>query len=118
MKDSKGSLVLLILGGFLAIRIGANLVRLYRAGGRVEEAKKHLAAVTEQNIQLKQQLQEVQTPLYMEREARDKLGYGKAGEVVVVIPEEELQQISLKQTDKGTDTDPNWIKWRKLYLRK
>ena len=96
------------------IRVGANLVRLYKAGGRLTEEEKKLTEVQKENQALKDRLAEVQTPEFLEREAREKLGMGKEGEVVVVIPPEELQAANKQQTDKKQE--PNWIKWRKLYL--
>jgi len=114
MTRSWVSFGLLVLGVFLAVRISLNVIRLYRAGGRLQDAQKELAAATVDNQRLKQQLQEVQTPQYMEREARDKLGYGKPGEIVVVIPEDEISQVGLQQQQKQVKV-PIWEQWRKLY---
>ncbi len=114
MSKGKGSLILLV-GIVLILKIGANLIRLYKSGDRLVEAKKELAMVQQENKRLQGEWEKVQTPEYMEREAREKLGYGKPGEVVVVIPEEELKKtkpLEAKQTIEAA----NWERWRKLYL--
>ncbi len=105
---------MLVLGLGLAIKLGFNAVTLYQAVGRLTTEQARLEEVKRENQELKDRLAVVQTPEYMEREAREKLGLGFDGEVVVVIPEEEIQ------TDRGggmTEVEEvNWVKWRKLYL--
>lgn len=106
------SWAVLILGVVLALKTGGNVIRLWKAGGWVEEAKKEAAASQEENKQLNDQLSQVQTPQYMEREAREKLGYGKPGEIVVVLPDE----VAPPSAKVSEGLQPNWVRWRKLYL--
>jgi cell division protein FtsB len=56
---------------------------------RVEEASTHLAALTQENQLLEDQVAALQTPAEIERLAREELGYVKAGEIgfVVLQPE-------------------------------
>jgi cell division protein FtsB len=115
MRNNRGSLILLALGVFLTVKVGLNVAKLYKAGERVVKEEKKLAEAQTENRELKERLAEVQTPEFMEREAREKLGMGREGEVVVIIPEEELKGGSDKP--QATDqVEANWVKWRKLYL--
>jgi cell division protein FtsB len=111
------SWAIVILGWVAVVRTGANVVRLYKAGDRVTEAKKELAIAQQENEDLKRQLAKVQTPEYMERLAREKLGYGKEGELVVVIDPNELKNANYPTSPSATlGAGPNWLQWRKLWL--
>lgn len=102
-----------LVGIVVVSRTAANVYRLWQAGGRVKQAEGQLARLKQENEVLNQQLQEVETPEYMERLVREKLGYGKPGEVVVVIPED----INSKSKALSSKEEvPNWKQWRKLYL--
>jgi cell division protein FtsB len=107
--------LIVMLGWVVVIRTGMNVVRLYKAGDRVVEAQKELEGVQQRNEELKRKLALVKTPEYMERLAREKLGYGKDGEVVVVIEPSELSSKSEIRSSKS-ELEPNWRKWRRLYL--
>ena len=100
------------VGLVLVWRIGANVARLYKAGERVEEASRELVEAQEKNRGLKEKLAEVQTPRFMEREVREKLGYGKPGEIELVLPDEVMP--SSAKASEGRQ--PNWVRWRRLYL--
>ncbi len=114
MRKKWQSWVILILGLVMIFRVGGNVVRLWKAGGWVEEAERDVKKAEEENLRLKEQLAEVQTPQFLEREAREKLGYGRPGEIVIVLPEQGSTQSSVPSTLE--DQAPNWVRWRKAYL--
>ena len=90
-----------------------NVWKLYKAGDKVEIARKELAQAEAEQEKLKAQLEYVQSDEFIEREAREKLGLGKPGETVVIVP---TPQIASKvQSDKGSEQ--NWRKWWKLYVK-
>lgn len=97
----------------LITRSGANVYRLWKAGERVTEAEKKLALVKDENQRLTKELEQAQTDEYMDRLVREKLGYGKPGEVVVVIPQELIENGELRIENEEV---PNWRKWRRLYF--
>jgi cell division protein FtsB len=113
MRGKITAWLLVVFGLVLVTRSGASVYRLWKTGERVEEAGRQLAAAEEENRQLTAKLKEVQTPEYMERQAREKLGYGKPGEVVIVIPDDQNPKSEILSSKEGV---PNWIRWRKLYL--
>ena len=114
MRNKVIGWMVLIVGIVLCVKLLNNISRLVNVGGRVTQEEKKLADAQSLNNQLKNKLQEVQTPLHMEREAREKLGYGKQGEVVLVIPDQD--QVMNSKLQITTDNEPNWVKWRNLYL--
>ena len=115
MRVKVTSWLWLVIGLILVIRTAGNVYRLWKAGGRVEEAQRKLAQAEKENEQLNRQLSEVQTPYFMERQVREKLGYGKPGEIVMVLSEDSSQDPESNNQDMGAK-DPNWKRWRKLYL--
>lgn len=62
---------------------------------------------------LTQQLEYVKKDSYVEQEARDKLGMVKNGETIVIIPS---PSITPSQISIAPDTQPNWLKWWKLFF--
>jgi cell division protein FtsB len=113
MRKKWAGWAILILGLVMVFRVGGNVVRLWKAGGWVKEAEEDVKKAEEENLRLKGQLAEVQTPRFLEQEAREKLGYGKPGEIVLVMPDQGTTQSS-KLTIR--DETANWIRWRKAYL--
>lgn len=101
------------LGGVMAVRMGLSVVRLVRAGDRVRQAERELEAEEALGKELSEQLKYVQSDEFVEKEAREKLGLGKSGEVVVVLPILEQKSPSFA---KATEGDANWVKWGRLYL--
>jgi cell division protein FtsB len=115
MEKKGGGLLVLILGLVFVVRLGSNVVKLYKAGGRLSEEETKLVEVKKKNQELKERLAQVQTPQYMEKEAREKLGMGKEGEVVVIVPADEVSTANKVVSKQGNE--PNWVRWRRLYLR-
>ncbi|MBI2008106.1 septum formation initiator family protein [Candidatus Amesbacteria bacterium] len=110
MKRWRGWIII-GLGVFIAGRVGMNVWRLYKAGDKVEMARNELAEAQAEQERLKAQLEYVQSDEFVEREAREKLGLGKPGEEVVIVPTPSEIQDSRFKIQEG----PNWKKWWKLY---
>lgn len=99
--------------GMMAVRTAQNVWRLWRAGDRVTEAKQALVEAQAENQQLQARLAEVQSDEYVEKEAREKLGYGREGEVILLLPKGE--QAGLKEVRE--EKKPNWEQWWEAYIR-
>lgn len=63
------------------------------------------------NNDLKKKLSNSQTDFYLEKEARDKLGYGRAGETIIVVKDSELAD---NKSPKGQTEVSNIEKWLEL----
>lgn len=107
---------------FLIIIFGVNLFRSYletRANlgrlNRLQDEVKELESTVES---LEKEVEYKKSTAYLEREARDKLGFIKEGERVVILPEEDTLalQEGTEETPKKIDRTPNWKKWRKFLL--
>lgn len=106
--------VIVGVGLVMAVRQGVSVVRLWKTGRVVEEAKTQVEKESRENERLKEKLAEVSSPEFVEREAREKLGYGKAGETLLVLPNQNSAQNAEKSAQDKED--PNWRKWWRLYV--
>lgn len=98
----------------LAIKLGWGVVRLWKTGGLVEEAEKEVSDLKKENNSLQEKLVYVNSPEFVEKEARDKLGLGKEGETILVIPDQSsVQGLGVRVQENV----PNWRKWWDLYIR-
>jgi cell division protein FtsB len=105
---------LLIIGGIiLAMRLGTNIYRIWKTGDRITESQTKLTQVQKKQEELKSQLAQVQTPEFVEKEAREKLGYGREGEVIVILPQNDSAK---NEVLSAKENNPNWKKWWDLYI--
>lgn len=95
-----------------------NVSRIKRTNLRVKEAEERVGKLWEENQKLEVKLEEVQSVQFVEKQIRDKLGLAKEGEVVVVLPDDEiLRKLAPKYEEEEAELpDPNWRKWMQLFL--
>jgi cell division protein FtsB len=100
------------------LSIFRNLSKLNKAKGKVAKVEQNIEKLIRENKELEERLKEVQSTQFVEKEIRDKLGLAKEGEIVVVLPDEEiLRKLAPKIEEEETELpDPNWKKWIKLFL--
>ncbi len=112
MKKQLISLIILIAGLFLIVNLTRSIKELLDAGNRTKEAENQLAELKNQNDNLKKNLSEVESPSYLEKMAREKLGLAREGEVVVIMPSPQETVSSVISQENL----PNWKKWLSLFL--
>lgn len=113
-KTPKSPAVLLIIC-FLMLFIAIGLVRsiagLLQKHNFIADRKAVLEQEKKENEALKKRLEEVQTPEFIEHEARERLGMSKEGETIILM-------------DKSNPDAPvgssgqlsNWQRWWKLFF--
>jgi cell division protein FtsB len=109
-----GRLVLAIVFMATLFVISRGVFRLLSSGERVQDAQERL-----KQEELKTRLQEVNRDFYQEKQARDKLGLAKPGEIVVVLPDEDLlKRLSPRALEQENlePPEPNWRKWARLFF--
>jgi cell division protein FtsB len=94
-----------------------NIVRVRQAGEKIGEAEKKVEKLRQENEELKDRLEVVKKDVFVEKQARDKLGLAKEGEIIVVLPEEEILRKLAPRHEEEEETlpDPNWKKWAQLF---
>lgn len=111
-----GGCIIIGLGVLMAIRSGRTIIGLLQAGGPLTEARQELVEVEVENQKLRKRLADVESPLFVEQEARNKLGYGREGEVILVLPKDAEAGPS-GQTQASEEKKPHWKQWWDLYIK-
>lgn len=107
-------IVSVVLVGVMA----RNTLNLLKRGETVEEAKRRVESLREEQVRLLELKENVETDEFVEREAREKLGLAKPGEVVAVLPDEEI----LKKLAPGIEEEdfveklPIWKRWARMFF--
>jgi len=116
MKSKRKAIVgltVIFIGLVVIVRQLGSVWRLVKAGDRIKQAKTELSQLESDNLQLKQRLAQIDSPEFIEKEARDKLGLGREGETILILPEQSSDQ----KEDLASDSRPNWKQWWDLYIR-
>lgn len=92
--------------------LSRSILDLIKRRDMIKERQNALLRVEAENKKLKDQLSQVQSPEFIERQAREKLGLVKEGETVVFLPE---ASASASQS-ASTQNLPNWKKWIRLFF--
>lgn len=108
-------LILLIIGLF-AYSLITRTMEAIKSGERLSKSAELVYQLETQNKVLKQELMEVKSQDYIEGEVRNKLGFVKKGETIVVIPEEKLKLV-LGTTQSAQIRFPNWLGWLKVFFK-
>ena len=111
------NILILALSVILVISLINNINRIRKSGERVSSAEQKLEDLKAENKTLKARIETVESDFFIETQLRDKLGLSKEGEIVVVLPEDDvLRKFAPKYEEEETDLpDPNWKKWLKLF---
>lgn len=124
-NDGKNTLqrVFLLASIFLTILLAGsffqNLSIIGEVKARINKARIEKDNLQAQNSELKSELSEASSAFYSEKQARDKLGLAKEGEIVLVLPEgNKLESLSPLSdfVEKEEEWIPNWRKWLDLFF--
>jgi cell division protein FtsB len=105
--------ILLILISII-VQQGVSMFELLGRQKRITDQKMEVLRLRNERTELQRKRQEVDTPEFIEREARTKLGMGKPGETVLIMPENGNIQEPVERLPD--DYLPNWERWVKLFF--
>ena len=116
-KTYSNYIVIFLLVLFV-LSLARNILRIGKAGKRISDKEERVQEMKEENEALKKRLEEVQSSHFTEKQLRDNLGLVKEGEIVIVLPDEDiLRSLSPDlEEEKEALPDPNWRKWLKLFI--
>ncbi len=113
--------VILIVVGAIVLIVVYNLVnQIFEAmhsGERLTQAADSLYKLQTENRQLQDKLAQINTPQFIEEQARDKLGLSKKGETVVIIPDDRLNRVLGISRLAPEVKLPNWLGWWRVFFR-
>lgn len=102
----------------LTLSLARNVVRILKAGEKVEEAESRVEKLKKENEELKKRLDTVGSEEYIEKQLRDNLGLARQEEIVIVLPDEETLRALAPRTQSEQEVlpDANWKKWMNLFF--
>lgn len=118
-KLSNYSKYLLILGVIIvAISLIRNILKAINIRNRIKEEEREVEVLKKEKEELEKKVAEAESDAYIEKQLRDKLGLAKEGEIVLILPEDEiLRKIApVVQEEEDFLPDPTWKKWFKLFI--
>lgn len=107
--------IVLLLGLFYSF--GKQIYSSLQTGSRLDKEVGDLTKLQNKNAALKKRLSEVQGIQFVESQARDKLGLARAGETIVIIPQEEIDKVLQQSQVAKMVVLPNWQAWLKLFWK-
>ena len=99
---------------FMSYGYVMTLKRGREISGRVSTLQGDIAELTKRKEELLEIKKLTESSEFVEREARDKLGMVREGEILVVLPQTE--ESSNPQATNLPDDSTNWQKWMRLYF--
>ena len=108
--------ILIIFLVMLALSLFRNISRIRQTNLKIEEKKERVEKLKKENEELTKRLEIVDEAEFIEKKLRDDLGLAKEGEIVVILPSEEVLKSLAPDYEEEEDSlpDPNWKKWLNL----
>lgn len=87
-----------------------------KSGERLSESAEAVYNLEIKNKELKEKLSQIKSAEFLEEEIRNRLGFAKAGETVVIIPDDKLKLV-LGVNSPPQIRLPNWLGWWKVFFK-
>jgi len=120
LEDKVNKLVSYILL-LLIIVLGVSFFRSFtiykRAQDKLSNAETQLGEEQEEQKALMEELRVTTSHEFRERQARDKLGLAREGEIILVLPEDEVIRKLVSEPEENDFVLPeqNWKRWLELF---
>lgn len=101
-------LVFIFLGLWFIIVLSRQFLEFFNSGDRVKQSQEEVQKLEAENAKLREEKDFRETNFFVEKEAREKLGYGIEGESTVVFRQ---QQATPEAKAVVGEEKPNWLKW-------
>ena len=109
-------LIVTIVSILMVVSLSRSIMSLWGKYDIVKDRERELVREQEKNTRLKAEFEQVQSPEFIEREAREKLGMVKEGEAVVLMPQHQSSVISHQSSEERKEDMPSWKKWWRLFF--
>ena len=107
---SKFSLIFcLLLFLLILFSLAKGTIKKYKVNTEIEQLQEEISNLENQNQQFGQLIKYLNSDIFIEQEAKLKMGLKKEGENLVVIPDNELQVKN--EVAKQTENKINPLKW-------
>lgn len=116
MGKKLGIVAIILISLLVAYNLISQIIEATKSEERLSNAAEIVYRLEIKNKELKKRLESIQSAQFIEEEARNRLGLGKEGETIVVIPDEKIKQV-LGATESAQIRLPNWLGWLKMFWK-
>lgn len=109
-------LAIILVGLIAGYNLISQILEAAKSGERLSAAADAVYKLENKNKELKKELLDSQSPQFIEEKARNKLGLGKMGETIVIIPDEKIKQILGASNSATIIRLPNPLGWWKVFF--
>jgi cell division protein FtsB len=113
-KSRRFRLVVTLVCLIVVVSLSRGLSILWKKKDIVSQRQEALTRLEREQLELKQKLEEAQSPEFIERMARENLGLIKEGETIVLVPRTENSEFNGQTTQE--ESLSNWKKWWRLFF--
>ncbi len=112
------SYAILVLVALMVFSMVRNIGRVLSIRKEVEKERLKIEKIEKENERIQADITKAQGTEFVEKQVRDKLGLVKEGEIIIVLPEEEIVKKLAPKVIFEDDylPDPNWKRWLKLFF--
>lgn len=107
--------IAVLIMAIIAYNLISQIFDALKSGERLSKEAEQVYKLEAQNKELKKKLTEIKSPQFIEEQARNKLGLGKKGETLVIIPQDKINQILGTSQSAQEVRLPNWLGWLKVF---
>ena len=108
-------LIALLVVLFIVYKLLLQIMDALKSGERLSTQAQKVFNLENKNKELKKRLSEVKSPQFIEEQARNKLGLGKPGETIVIIPDKKIKEVLGASESAKEARLPNWLGWLKVF---
>lgn len=112
-----GLILATIAAVFVTYSLLSQIIDALKSGERLSTEAESLYKLEARNKELKKKLMEIKSPDFIEKEARNKLGLGKLGETVVIIPDEKIKEVLQASASAKEARLPNPLGWWRVFFK-
>lgn len=111
-------LIVVSISLLLVAILSRSIYSLWKKKDIVGERLEALRKVEAENQRLRKALEEAQSPEFIERQAREKLGLAKEGEEIVLLPKSNPPTSGsvTNEEKEGEKDEPRWKQWWRLFF--
>ena len=101
----------------LLVSLIRNAFKIKKANEKILEAEQSVEKLKAESGELEEKVKKFKSDYFVEQQLRDKLGFAKEGETIVVLPEDGvLKKLApSREVEEEVLPDPNWKKWIRLF---
>jgi cell division protein FtsB len=103
--------LIIIFQVILIISLVRGIYDTYKARERITNLEERRDGLLDKKVTLEKKMEEVSSPTYLEKVARDELHMTLPGEKLVILPENALVLGEGQVPEEVVAEKPNWQKW-------